>query len=285
MPFDRFGGAMAKTVAIGLAACVGVLVTGGIILNPTPLLAADECLAAPNAAAPAGSHWFYRLEHPTERKCWYVREQRQEAHTAAPKMRSAAKAPAARAAAIAVDQSAPAEQAEPEMPETPPTQAAGSANDPAPTVAFVARTSDPPATTNEQTTTDRRGVPSESTATAPQADAGGDSAGEAAQAIAKETAKSAAAVPPRMLLLVPAALAFAGVLARVIFSSAFGRRQDDGPQRGSGWGADIADLRQLPIRFNTKIAAAEPPVPQIEMPEDLKQTLRQVLQSLEARAA
>jgi hypothetical protein len=88
-----------------------------------------------------------------------------------------------------------------------------------------------------------------------------------------------------MLLLVPATLAFAGVLARVIFSSAFGRRLNDGPQRGSEWGAEIADLRQLPIRFNNTTAAPDQPLPQIEMPDDLKETLRQVLQSLEARPA
>jgi hypothetical protein len=89
-----------------------------------------------------------------------------------------------------------------------------------------------------------------------------------------------------MLLIVPAVLAFAGVFARVVFSSAFGRQRIEVRQRGSDWGAGIADLRQSPIRFNSKIAA--PPdqlLPQIEMPEDLKQTLRQVLQSLEARAA
>jgi hypothetical protein len=68
-------------------------------------------------------------------------------------------------------------------------------------------------------------------------------------------------------------------------SSAFGRQRIDVRQRGFDWGAGIADLRQSPIRFNNKTAAPDQPLPQIEMPEDLKQTLRQVLQSLEARAA
>lgn len=31
------------------------------------------CLAAPNAAAPAGSHWYYRTNQSTHHKCWYVR--------------------------------------------------------------------------------------------------------------------------------------------------------------------------------------------------------------------
>jgi hypothetical protein len=34
--------------------------------------AADECLAKPNAVAPQGRHWYYRLERPTQRHCWYL---------------------------------------------------------------------------------------------------------------------------------------------------------------------------------------------------------------------
>ncbi|HEV2956695.1 MAG TPA: hypothetical protein VGX95_11300, partial [Xanthobacteraceae bacterium] len=32
----------------------------------------EDCLAGPNAQAPAGSHWFYRLDRATHRKCWYL---------------------------------------------------------------------------------------------------------------------------------------------------------------------------------------------------------------------
>jgi hypothetical protein len=35
--------------------------------------AADECLSAPKDDTPAGSHWYYRVEHPSNRHCWYVR--------------------------------------------------------------------------------------------------------------------------------------------------------------------------------------------------------------------
>jgi hypothetical protein len=34
--------------------------------------AGDDCLAAPNAGAAQGSHWYYRLDRATHRKCWYV---------------------------------------------------------------------------------------------------------------------------------------------------------------------------------------------------------------------
>jgi hypothetical protein len=45
---------------------------------------ADSCLSAPQGTAPAGSHWYYRLERSTKRKCWYVREGSSKAAKAAP---------------------------------------------------------------------------------------------------------------------------------------------------------------------------------------------------------
>jgi hypothetical protein len=273
-----------KNIAvIAPAAVAGLLVIYGIVLSSNPAFAVDECLAAPNAPAPAGSHWYYRLERSTEHKCWYVREQRQETRAAPPKMRPTAVTPAPQATQTAVDQSTPIEQVERE---TQTTQPAWTPGEQTPTVAFVAQTSDAPASANaiqaEQSVTDRPNAQAASSAIAAP-DAAGETAGQAT--IATETAKPTTPASTRMLLIVPAVLAFAGVFSRVVFSSAFGRQRIDVRQRASDWGAGIADLRQSPIRFNNKIAAPDQPLPQIEMPEDLKQTLRQVLQSLEARAA
>jgi hypothetical protein len=36
--------------------------------------AADSCLSAPKGAAPEGSHWYYRIDRPTNRHCWYVKD-------------------------------------------------------------------------------------------------------------------------------------------------------------------------------------------------------------------
>jgi hypothetical protein len=33
---------------------------------------AETCLAAPKSTAPTGSHWYYRLEHATQKKCWHL---------------------------------------------------------------------------------------------------------------------------------------------------------------------------------------------------------------------
>jgi hypothetical protein len=37
--------------------------------------AADDCLAAPKDETPEGSHWYYRIDHATNRHCWYLREE------------------------------------------------------------------------------------------------------------------------------------------------------------------------------------------------------------------
>lgn len=34
--------------------------------------AAETCIAAPKAPAPQGSHWYYRLDRATQRKCWHL---------------------------------------------------------------------------------------------------------------------------------------------------------------------------------------------------------------------
>src|SRR5882724_8141841 len=45
--------------------------------------AAETCLAAPEGAAPRGSHWRYRLERGTQRKCWRLVQVDQKGQRAA----------------------------------------------------------------------------------------------------------------------------------------------------------------------------------------------------------
>jgi hypothetical protein len=55
-----------------------------VVVNVAASHAADDCLAGPNAAAPQGHHWYYRLDRATHRECWYLgpegREVRKRAH-------------------------------------------------------------------------------------------------------------------------------------------------------------------------------------------------------------
>ena len=59
-----------------------LLISVGVTVPPTTA-GADDCLTAPNSAAPQGSHWYYRLDRATQRKCWYVRAPGQPAQQVA----------------------------------------------------------------------------------------------------------------------------------------------------------------------------------------------------------
>jgi len=50
------------------------------LLAGTPLTtvsysAAANCLSGPKDEAPEGSHWYYRIDHPSNRHCWYLRRE------------------------------------------------------------------------------------------------------------------------------------------------------------------------------------------------------------------
>lgn len=51
--------------------CAGIPLTASQSATPAP----DECLLAPKNETPDGSHWYYRIEHPSNRHCWYLREE------------------------------------------------------------------------------------------------------------------------------------------------------------------------------------------------------------------
>jgi hypothetical protein len=59
--------------AVIASLCAGVPLTASQSATPAP--AADECLLAPRNETPDGSHWYYRIEHPSNRHCWYLREE------------------------------------------------------------------------------------------------------------------------------------------------------------------------------------------------------------------
>lgn len=62
----------AKFVSAVIAGlCAGIPLTASQSATPAP--AADECLLAPKGETPEGGHWYYRIEHPSNRHCWYLR--------------------------------------------------------------------------------------------------------------------------------------------------------------------------------------------------------------------
>jgi hypothetical protein len=59
---------------------------------PTNIARADECLAAPNSPAPAGSHWYFQTDRAKQRKCWFLRAKDQSAQQPAAQTQSEAAA-------------------------------------------------------------------------------------------------------------------------------------------------------------------------------------------------
>jgi hypothetical protein len=57
--------------------CVPVVAAGmigaALALGAGTASAAVECLTEPNRDPPEGSHWFYRVDRATDRRCWYLR--------------------------------------------------------------------------------------------------------------------------------------------------------------------------------------------------------------------
>ncbi len=46
------------------------------VASNTPARAADNCLRTPRDETPAGRHWYYRIDHATQRHCWYLGEEK-----------------------------------------------------------------------------------------------------------------------------------------------------------------------------------------------------------------
>jgi hypothetical protein len=49
------------------------------IVASSPARAVDDCLTEPQGQAPQGQHWFYRTEHTTKQRCWYLRDTSEKA--------------------------------------------------------------------------------------------------------------------------------------------------------------------------------------------------------------
>jgi hypothetical protein len=64
--------------AVSAGLFVAVIVLGA---NRTAV-AADDCLAGPDHPPAAGGHWYYHLDHASDRKCWYLVEAAARAPTA-----------------------------------------------------------------------------------------------------------------------------------------------------------------------------------------------------------
>jgi hypothetical protein len=66
--------------SVSLTASAICFTAFAVIMVPgAPLRAEEECVAKPNAPAPAGQHWWYRTDRATKRKCWFLGPKDKEA--------------------------------------------------------------------------------------------------------------------------------------------------------------------------------------------------------------
>jgi hypothetical protein len=63
-------------------ACVGLLAAATLLGTNRAAPAGNDCLAGPNRAPGQGGHWYYHLDHASNRKCWYVAEPEARSPTA-----------------------------------------------------------------------------------------------------------------------------------------------------------------------------------------------------------
>jgi hypothetical protein len=65
-----------RTAKFASAILAGFIV-GGLLTTASPgaARAGAGCLSGPKDEAPPGKHWYYRIDHATERHCWYLREE------------------------------------------------------------------------------------------------------------------------------------------------------------------------------------------------------------------
>jgi len=83
----------AKFVSAVFASLVAGAPLATISRGATP--AADDCLSAPKEQTPQGGHWYYRIEHPSNRHCWYLKDEHDKLAQPAPPNASVSAKPVA----------------------------------------------------------------------------------------------------------------------------------------------------------------------------------------------
>jgi hypothetical protein len=118
-----------------LASVIATLVTVSARAETPTTTAAADCLVKPNGPAANGSHWYYHIEHPSGRHCWYQRPSDSAKDVPAQPHDAAAAAPTSRPGAV---------PAPPPASDTSATTVAGTADNGANVVPPVAAAGPPP---------------------------------------------------------------------------------------------------------------------------------------------
>jgi hypothetical protein len=63
---------MPTRISSQIAVAVALLISGISLDLQADSARANDCVTAPNASAPQGQHWYYRIDRSSHRKCWYL---------------------------------------------------------------------------------------------------------------------------------------------------------------------------------------------------------------------
>ena len=201
---------------IGSIAVAVVVSAAGIDL-PTNSAYANDCVAVPNAAAPQGQHWYYRVDRPHHRKCWYLHAVLLPLHRAAIKR--------AEHHGISTAANVP-------MPQSIEGGAAGSAPTPARAakpqlVPFIRTMAEELGQQSAEEDADRPSIPQEPDAPTLRSDAHTDISGDPRDAAASDEPTGTAGIAGALrliFLLLGSALAIAGLLVHIMIKIVGGHR-------------------------------------------------------------
>ena len=249
-----------------LAGLASAIVLGSLAVLPTALHAADECLSGPKGAAPAGSHWYYRVDRATKKNCWYVRAEGKPT----PSARSSttlplpqAEAPLQPSVANARAEADPVSMGQPGGGAAEPAPSATATTDPDP----AAPTSDNGQSTVASRWLEHTAEPSSTSIPAPAASGvtlnpAPPSAAAAPLAAPDMRTAAASGLPPLLLVIVGALVAAAGVAGVMFRLGGAGRRQPEAfhhEQRAPWDVMDIgATIRSPPLAAEAAIPQGEP---------------------------
>ena len=258
--------------------------------------AAENCLVAPNAQAPHGSHWYYRTDPVKQSKCWYLRTESQATQKPGaqekPDPAVTVKWPTAPTSKTAPDQTAPAASGGSLMrgsiqgdqaSRRPGADAVGWPEPPSPASSNNVVWPDPPSPAGgaaqggiaESTPEGRANQTQEVPATAANSDknAGNNARGDRHV----EMAASHSEMPVGMLLAFAIGLVIAGILVRRIVRMTFARRRTVRPDRQEPvWTTSIASERTKP-----KLVVRDTDC----LDDEVKDALRKILRVLDRQAA
>jgi hypothetical protein len=250
--------------------------------------AADDCLAGPTEQTPQGGHWYYHIEHPSNRHCWYLRDEHDKLAQTAPPNASVSAEPVAPNTETAMQRSIANAHAELLAPQTPAGQDIGAAiGQTARATAVNAPGTDNSRPANAADPNLRRSVVASRW---PDPSSGSSSAGAGPMTANPDAApsNSAAALPPaiaavplatadtlpedaekpsgtiRMVLLaVIGALSVAGLMGRAIFRLGGGTRRIDRrdirSHRRAIWDSAGTDRRSPPAYLDARMWGADIP--------------------------